>query len=68
MKQVYRHNAPPTAESLTRAALKQLTRKQLLAAKFAEEITNPTSKPVTNLLPPEPKLEPMTFSLGSLIP
>lgn len=67
MKQVYRHNAPPTPESLTRAALKQLTHKQLLAAKFAEEIMNPTSKPVTNLLP-EPKLEPMTFSLGSLIP
>lgn len=68
MKQVYRHNALPTPESLTRAALKQLTHKQLLAAKFAEEIMNPpSSKPVTNLLP-EPKPEPMTFSLGSLIP
>lgn len=64
MKQVYRHNALPTPESLTRAALKQLTHKQLLAAKFAEEIMR---KPVTNLLP-EPKPEPMTFSLGSLIP
>lgn len=65
MKQVYRHNAPPTPESLTRAALKQLTHKQMLAAKFAEEIMR---KPVTNLLKPESKPEPMTFSLGSLIP
>lgn len=68
MKQVYRHNALPSPESMTRAALKKLTREQMLAAKFAEEvINNPPRKPVANLLP-EPKLEPMTFSLGSLIP
>lgn len=65
MKHMYRHNALPTPESMTRAALKKLTREQMLAAKFAEEIMR---KPVTNLLKPEPKLEPMTFSLGSLIP
>lgn len=68
MKHMYRHNALPTPESMTRAALKKLTRGQMLAAKFADEIMNPPSKPVTNLLKPEPKLEPMTFSLGSLIP
>ena len=66
MKQVYRHNALPTPESMTRAALKKLTREEMLAAKFAEDIMR---KPVTNLLPLEqPKLEPFTFSLGSLIP
>ena len=66
MKQVYRHNALPTPESMTRAALKKLTREEMLAAKFAEDIMH---RPVTNLLPiQEPKLEPMTFSLGSLIP
>ena len=65
MKQVYRHNAPPTPESMTRAALKKLTREEMLAAKFAEDIMR---KPVTNLLTPEPKLKPLTFSLGSLIP
>ena len=65
MKHMYRHNALPTPESLTRAALKKLTREQMLAAKFADEIMR---KPVTNLLKPEPKPEPLTFSLGSLIP
>jgi hypothetical protein len=65
MKQVYRHNALPTPESMTRAALKKLTREEMLAAKFAEDIMR---RPVTNLLTPEPKLEPLTFSLGSLIP
>jgi hypothetical protein len=51
---------------LTRAALKKLTREQILAAKFADEIIRPR---VTNLIAkPEPKPEPLTFSLGSLIP
>jgi hypothetical protein len=67
MKQLHRHtSALPTPESLTRAALKKLTREQILAAKFADEIIRPR---VTNLIAkPEPKPEPLTFSLGSLIP
>ena len=66
MKQLHRHTSLPTPESMTRAALKKLTREEMLAAKFAEDIMH---RPVTNLLPiQEPKLEPMTFSLGSLIP
>jgi hypothetical protein len=66
MKQPHRHTfALPTPESLTRAALKKLTREEMIAAKFADEITRPR---VTNLLTPEPKPEPFTFSLGSLIP
>jgi hypothetical protein len=65
MKQLHRHTSLPSPESMTRAALKKLTREEMLAAKFAEDIMH---NPVTNLLTPEPKFEPMTFSLGSLIP
>jgi hypothetical protein len=67
MKEPHRHTfALPTPESMTRAALKKLTREQILAAKFADEIIRPR---VTNLIAkPEPKPEPLTFSLGSLIP
>ena len=68
MKQLHRHTALPTPESMTRAALKKLTHEQILAAKFADEIIRHPR--VTNLIAkPEPKpLEPLTFSLGLLIP
>ena len=68
MKQhTHRHTALPTPESMTRAALKKLTHEQILAAKFADEIIRHPR--VTNLIAkPEPKPEPLTFSLGLLIP
>jgi PP-loop superfamily ATP-utilizing enzyme len=67
MKQLHRHTALPTPESLTRAALKKMTREEMLAAKFADEIMRP--RVTTNLIAkPEPKPEPLMFSLGSLIP
>lgn len=67
MKHMYRHNAPPTPESLTRAALKNLTREEMLAAKFAEE-TMRVPGSVPKAAPPPPPVKPMTFNLGLLIP